>query len=294
MNRKKSAGERAFDVFNIILLTFVGIVCLYPFLYVVLASFSDPNQFIKHDFAILLKPSGFELTAYRQVFTKDIATGYMNTIFYVVAGTMISMCFTFLGAYVLSRKHYMFRKPLTLIIMFTMYFNGGLIPMYLWVQQLGIMDTRWAVLLPTALSTYNVIVLRSAFDSIPESLIEAAKMDGASEFTCLTKIMIPLSKASTAVIVLFYAVSRWNEWLLPTIFLRTRTLFPLQIFLREILLTSSSESILATAGDATNVTALAEIVKYATIVVSTVPILCIYPFVQKYFVTGMMIGGVKE
>lgn len=156
------------------------------------------------------------------------------------------------------------------------------------------MDTRWAVLLPTALSTYNVIVLRSAFDSIPESLIEAAKMDGASEFTCLTKIMIPLSKASTAVIVLFYAVSRWNEWMLPTIFLRTRSLFPLQIFLREILLTSSSESILATAGDATNVTALAEIVKYATIVVSTVPILCIYPFVQKYFVTGMMIGGVKE
>lgn len=294
MKRKKTAGEQVFDVFNIVLLALIGIICFYPFLYVVMASFSDPNQFIKHDFTILLKPAGFNLEGYKQVFTKDIATGYFNTIFYVVAGTVISMAFTFLGAYVLSRRNYMFRKPLTLLIMFTMYFNGGLIPMYLWVQQLHIMDTRWAILLPTALSTYNVIVLRSAFDSIPESLIEAAKMDGASEFTCLTKIMIPLSKASTAVIVLFYSVARWNEWLLPTIFLRTRSLFPLQIFLREILLTSSSESILATAGNATNVTALAEIVKYATIVVSTAPILCVYPFVQKYFVSGMMIGGVKE
>ncbi len=294
MIKKRTAGEHIFDIANTVLLALVGIICLYPFLYVVLASFSEPNRFIKHDFSILLKPAGFSLAGYEQVFTKDIATGYLNTIFYVVAGTLISMALTFLGAYVLSRKNYMFRKPLTLLIMFTMYFNGGLIPLYLWVQQLHIIDTRWAVLLPAALSTYNVIVLRSAFDSIPESLIEAAKMDGASEFVCLTKIMIPLSKASTAVIVLFYAVARWNEWMLPTIFLRTRDLFPLQIFLREILLTSSSESILASSGDSANVTALAEIVKYATIVVSTVPILCIYPFVQKYFVSGMMIGGVKE
>ena len=294
MIKKRTAGEHIFDIANTVLLALVGIICLYQFLYVVLASFSEPNRFIKHDFSVLLKPAGFSLAGYEQVFTKDIATGYLNTIFYVVAGTLISMALTFLGAYVLSRKNYMFRKPLTLLIMFTMYFNGGLIPLYLWVQQLHIIDTRWAVLLPAALSTYNVIVLRSAFDSIPESLIEAAKMDGASEFVCLTKIMIPLSKASTAVIVLFYAVARWNEWMLPTIFLRTRDLFPLQIFLREILLTSSSESILASSGDSTNVTALAEIVKYATIVVSTVPILCIYPFAQKYFVSGMMIGGVKE
>lgn len=294
MIERKSAGERIFDISVYVLLVIIGIVCLYPFLYVVFASFSDPNQFIKHDFTILLKPEGFSLEAYKQVFTKNIATGYLNTIFYVVVGTVVSMMFTFLGAYVLSRRNYMFRKPITLMIMFTMYFNGGIISTFLWVQQLGLVDTRWAIILPSALSTYNLIVLRSGFDSIPESLLEAARIDGASEWTCLFKIMIPLSKASVAVLVLFYAVARWNEWMAPAIYLRSRELFPLQIFLREILLTGSAESILSTSGDATNVTALAEIVKYATIVVSTLPILCIYPFIQKYFVSGMMIGGVKE
>ena len=175
-----------------------------------------------------------------------------------------------------------------------MYFSGGIIAIYLWVQQLHMIDTVWAILLPTALSTYNLIVMRTAFANVPESLIEAARLDGASEFTCLFRIVIPLSQATIAVVLLFYAVSRWNDWMSATIFLRTADLYPLQIFLREILLTSSADNIISTSGGSTNTVALAETIKYATIVISTAPILCIYPFIQRYFVTGVMIGGVKE
>lgn len=294
MIKKKSISGMIFDVFNHCLLAIVGIICLYPFLYVLFASFSDPNRFSKRDFTILWMPEGFSLEAYKHVFTGELGTGYINTIIYVVCGSAISMLLTFLGAYVLSRKGYLLKKPITMIIMFTMYFQGGIIPFYLWLQQLGFIDTRWAILLPMALNTYNMIVMRTAFASVPESLLEAAKLDGASEFTCLFRITIPLSKATVAVVLLFYAVARWNEWLPASMFLRSRELFPLQLFLREILLTSSTDAIVSTGGDATNVTALAEIIKYATIVVSTLPILLVYPFVQKYFVSGMMIGGVKE
>ncbi len=294
MVEKESNASRIFNVVNYILLALIGIICLYPFLYVVLASFSNPNQFIKHDFTVLWKPAGFSLEAYKHVFTGELGTGYLNTMIYVIAGTAISMFLTFLGAYVLSRKGYLFKKPLTFLIMFTMYFNGGLIPFYLWINQLNMIDTRWAILIPMALSTYNMIVMRTAFASVPESLIEAAKLDGANDFTCLFRIIIPLSKATVAVVLLFYAVSRWNEWLPASMFLRSREMYPLQLFLREILLTSSADAIVNTGGEATNVTALAEIIKYATIVVSTLPILIIYPFVQKYFVSGVMIGGVKE
>lgn len=179
--------------------------------------------------------------------------------------------------------------------MLTMYFNGGLIPFYLWIEKLGMIDTVWAILFPLAISTYNVIVLRTSFAAVPESLLEAAKMDGANDVVCLIKIVVPLCKAALSVITLFYAVSRWNEWLPEAIFLRSRNLYPLQLFLREILLTSDTANLLNNNTlDATNATALAEIIKYSTIVISTVPILCVYPFIQKYFVAGMMIGGVKE
>lgn len=294
MVEKKGLGAKVFDVCNHCLLVLIGIVCLYPFLYVVFASFSNPAQFMKHDFTLLWWPKGFSLTAYSRVFTNDLLTGYTNTLIYVVGGTAISMLLTFFGAYVLSRKGYMLKKPLTMFILFTMYFSGGIVPFYLWIQELGFIDTRWAILVPLALNTYNMIVMRTAFASVPESLIEAAKLDGASDITCLFRIIIPLSKATVAVILLFYAVARWNEWLPAAMFLRSRELFPLQIFLREILLTSSAESMVNTGGDASSMLALSEMIKYATIVVSILPILVVYPFVQKYFVSGVMIGGVKE
>ena len=295
MVEKKTPGRIVFLIFNYALLTILGFICLYPFMYVVFASFSNPNTFIRHNFVMLFKPAGFSLEAYKQVFSNNILIGYRNTIFYVVVGTFISMVMTCLAAYVMAQKGYKFKKPLTFLIMFTMYFNGGLIPFYLWVQQLGMIDTVWAILIPTCVSTYNVIVLRTNFAAVPESLIEAAKLDGANDVTCLVRVVIPLSKATMSVIILFYAVSRWNEWLPESIFLRSRSLYPLQLFLREILLTSDTLNLVQnTSLDATNATALAEIIKYATIVISTVPILCIYPFIQKYFVAGMMIGGVKE
>ena len=200
MVERESGASRLFNILNYVFLAFIGIICLYPFLYVVFASFSDPNQFIKHDFTVLWAPAGFSLEAYKHVFTGELGSGYMNTLIYVVAGTAISMLLTFLGAYVLSRKGYLLKKPLTMVIMFTMYFNGGMIPFYLWINQLGMVDTRWAILLPTALNTYNMIVMRTAFASVPESLIEAAKLDGASDFTCLFRIIIPLSKATVAVV----------------------------------------------------------------------------------------------
>lgn len=294
MIEKETGLSRLSTILNYFLLALVGLVCLYPFLYVVLASISDPNQLMKHDFTVLLFPEGFSLKAYEYVFTGDLGTGYVNTLIYVIGGTAISMVLTILGAYVLSRKNYLLKKPLTMMIMFTMYFNGGLIPFYLWINDLGLINSRWAILLPMALSTYNMIVMRTAFAGIPESLLEAARLDGASDVTILCRIILPLSKATLAVVVLYYAVARWNEWMPATMFLQDRSLFPLQVFLREILLTSSADSLVNTAGASTNTTALAETIKYATIVVSTLPILIVYPFVQKYFVSGVMIGGVKE
>lgn len=294
MVEKKTWRDYIFDTLNVIFLVAIGLACLYPFWYVVCASFSDPGAFLKHDFVVLLKPIRFSLEAYKYCLTDKILTGYKNTIFYVVVGTAISMFLTFLGAYALSRKGWMGKRFVTMMIMFTMYFSGGIIATYLWVQQLGMIDTRWAILLPTALSTYNLIVMRTAFANVPESLIEAAKLDGAGEMTCLFRVVVPLSQATIAVVLLFYAVSRWNDWMSATIFLRSSELYPLQVFLREILLTTSADSLVTTAGNSTNTLALSEVIKYATIVISTAPVLCIYPFVQRYFVTGVMIGGVKE
>ena len=203
MVEKKTGLDWMLDILNTALLILIGLACLYPFWYVVCASFSDANEFLRHDFVLLLKPLKFSLEAYQYCITDRILVGYRNTLFDVVAGTAISMFLTFLGAYALSQ-------------------------------------------------------------------------------------------ATIAVVLLFYAVSRWNDWMSATIFLRTADLYPLQIFLREILLTSSADNIISTSGGSTNTVALAETIKYATIVISTAPILCIYPFIQRYFVTGVMIGGVKE
>ena len=190
MVEKKTGLDWVLDILNTALLILIGLACLYPFWYVVCASFSDANEFLRHDFVLLLKPLKFSLEAYQYCITDRILVGYRNTLFYVVAGTAISMFLTFLGAYALSRKGWMGKRLVTLMIMFTMYFSGGIIAIYLWVQQLHMIDTVWAILLPAALSTYNLIVMRTAFANVPESLIEAARLDGASEFTCLFRIVI--------------------------------------------------------------------------------------------------------
>ena len=289
---KISTGERIFGIFNVIILTLFSIACLYPFWYVVVASFSNPNLLIANPGAILL-PMGWSTDAYSYVFnTKAMWVGYGNTIFYVVVGTAINIFMTLLAAYFLSRKDLPGKTFFTIMIMFTMYFSGGMIPGYLNIQSLHLFNTRWALLLPGAVSTYNLIIMRTAMSGIDASLTESAMLDGAGHMTILWKILVPLCKATIAVLVLYYGVAHWNSWFSSFIYLDTdakgHSLEPLQIVLRRILILSDTSD--TGAGDVTN---LAETIKYATIIVATVPILALYPFLQKYFTKGVMVGAVK-
>jgi len=293
MVENRSIGEKVFDTCNHIFLALLGLVTLYPMLYVIFASFSLPNEFLKMNFVILWRPLGFQTEAYKLVFqNQNIITGFRNTAFYVVVGTALSMVMSVLTSFLLARKGYMLKKFFTLMILFTMYFSGGLIPTYLIVKDLGMLDTVWAIIVPSALSTYNCIVLRTAFDALPASLEESARLDGANDLRILFQIYLPLCIPTLAVIGLFYAVGRWNAWFNAVIYLRSRSLYPLQLVLRELLITSNADY-MAEMGNSIEMTAISELVKYATIVVATVPILILYPFLQKYFVKGMMIGAVK-
>lgn len=291
MKIRRTPGEILFEVANLLILSILVLLTLYPFIHVLFASFSNPAQMASHS-GVLLWPIGFELGAYQSVLENpNILLGYQNTLFYVLAGTVISLALTIISAYVLSRKGYLYKKFFNLVVVVTMFFSGGLIPFYLQVQSLGLTNTRWALLLPSALSTYNLMVMRTAFQSIPDSLEESARIDGAHDFTILTRIVMPLSTPTIAIMILFYGVGQWNSWFNAMVFLRSRDLYPLQLFLREILVLSDTSDM------TTNMTSdrelMGETIKYATIIVTTVPILCVYPFLQKYFVKGIMIGAVK-
>ncbi|MDD6882224.1 MAG: carbohydrate ABC transporter permease [Eubacteriales bacterium] len=287
----ESVGSYAFRGINAMIMVCIAMIMLYPFLYVVFASISDPNSLIRHR-GILWKPYGVQLDAYSLVLNNpNIAMGYLNTVFYVVLGTVINMAMTILSAFVLARRNFLLRKPLTLMALITMYFSGGMIPLYLQVNRLGLLNSVWALLLPTAMSTYNLIIMRTAFSNIPAELEESAFLDGANEWVILFRIVVPLSMATLAVMVLFYSVNIWNGWFNAMIYLQDRKLFPLQLILREILIANDTSSM--TVGMTGDKVPLAESVKYATIVVATLPVLCIYPFLQKYFVKGVMIGALK-
>lgn len=290
---KMSTGERIFSVFNYILLGLIAFICLYPMLYVVFASFSNSNLLTQHT-GLLLWPEGFSMDAYKRVFTNPmIVKGYLNTMFVLIVSLVLQITMTSLGAYVLSRRNLLFRKPLMMIITFTMFFSGGMIPTYLNFKSLHLTNTLWGLIIPWMISAYNMIILRTSFESIPESLIEAARIDGASHLKVLFSIVLPLSKAILAVMVLYYGVSTWNGWFWASTLLRDREMYPLQVILREILLQNSTANMTGGTG-AGDVESVAATVKYATIVVATVPILCVYPFLQKYFTAGVMIGAVKE
>lgn len=291
---RSTKGEKALHGINLLVLALLTIIFFYPLWHCLMASFSDPTSLIGYKGLISL-PMGFSLEGYKTVLqNKNILTGYMNTLFYLVAGTAINMVLTILGAYVLSRRRMMLKGPLTLLIVFTMYMDFGLIPAFLNVRDLGLYDSRWAILLPVAINTYNLIVMRTAFVSVPAALEESAMIDGANDFTILFKIILPLSKATLAVVVLFYVVEHWNSWFSASIYLRDRERFPLQLFLREILISSSASTAAGEASSVDGVMYLEELIKYCSIVISTLPILCVYPFVQKYFISGVMLGSVKE
>lgn len=291
MKIKMSLGERIFDVFNVLIMLLITIITLYPFLHVVFASFSDGNSLSSHQ-GLLLKPLGFSTEAYKMVFKYPmIVTGYLNTIKIVLVGVTLNILLTAIGAYFVSRKNVMWSKPVMIMIIITMYFNGGLIPNYFNIKELGLYDTFWSLILPGAISTFNLIILRTAFYAVPDSLEESAKLEGANHFIILFRIILPLTMPTIAVLILYYAVGHWNSWFNAMIYLKNRTKFPLQLILREILIQKDTTSM--TAGDSGDKLAIAETIRYATIVVATVPILCIYPFLQKYFTKGVMVGAVK-
>lgn len=291
---KKESGwfDRIFNVINYTFLILLVIATLYPLLYVLFASFSDSAQLLANK-GLLWKPVGFSLDAYKCVLANPgIGIGFRNTLFIVVFGVIVNLFMTALGAYVLSRKNVMWNKVFMFFIVFTMFFGGGLIPLYLIVKGVGLLDSLWSTILPFAISTFNLIIMRTSFMGIPDSLEESAKIDGANHFTILFRIIIPLSMPVIAVMILYYAVDKWNGWFYASVFIKSRELFPLQLVLREILIANSTESMSAgaSAGDRFQI---GETIKYATIMVATIPILCIYPFLQRYFVKGVMVGSLK-
>ncbi|WJH29371.1 carbohydrate ABC transporter permease [Paenibacillus sp. CC-CFT742] len=292
MNKESGWFDRIFMILNYTFLILLVIVTLYPLLYVLFASLSDSAQLLANK-GLLWKPVGFSLEAYKSVLANlGIATGFRNTLFILVFGVIVNLFMTALGAYVLSRKNVMWNKVFMFFIVFTMFFGGGLIPLYLVVKGVGLLDTLWSTILPFAISTFNLIIMRTSFMGIPDSLEESAKIDGANHFTILFRIIIPLSMPVIAVMILYYAVDKWNGWFYASVFIKSRELFPLQLVLREILIANSTESMSAgaSAGDRFQI---GETIKYATIMVATIPILCIYPFLQRFFVKGVMVGSLK-
>jgi putative aldouronate transport system permease protein len=286
---QESRGEKLFYVFNYGLLSLITLIILYPLIYVVSASFSSPEEVISGK--VLLFPRHLSLGAYEAVFReKSIWTGYANTLFYTIVGTAVSMVLTICGAYSLSKKRLRGRALINLMVTFTLVFNAGIIPMYLNLKSLHLLDTRLGIIIGFAVAAFNVIILRTFFQSLPEELEEAARIDGASEAAILLRIAIPLSKAAMATVTLFYAVSRWNGYFWAMVLLRTESKIPLQVLLNRLVVQMKpSDSMMAT--DSSYL--VAETVIYATIVVAVLPMVIFYPFIQKYFVKGAMIGSIK-
>lgn len=287
---KEARGERIFTwtIYGILFL-FCALI-IFPLLHIISGSFSDPMSLLRGE--VSFWPKGFTLTMYEKVFKdSSIWRGYRNTIFYTVMGTAISVAITTCAAYSLSRKDFYGKNIFMGMFVFTMFFNGGMIPTFLIVQRLNLLNTFWALILPTAVSTYNLIIMRTFFQStIPFELVESASLDGCTDLGIFFRIVLPLSGPIIAVMVLFYGVGQWNAWFPALLYLRDRALYPLQMVLREVLIESDISNMAGSSGD---VEIIGDGLKYATMVVATVPIMCLYPFLQKYFVKGVMIGAVK-
>lgn len=289
---KRSWSEKVFDWMIIWIMIVLVLLTAYPLYYVLVASVSDGSRMMAHS-GLLLKPYGFHLDAYVKVLDNpSIIKGYLNTLFVVGASVILNMTVTALAAYVLSRKNVYWNNLFTFLIVFTMFFTGGLIPFYLVVKGMGLMNSLWSLIIPFAVNTFNLIVMRTSFQAIPDSLEESAKIDGANHPTIFARIVIPLSLPVMAVMALYYTVEKWNGWFYASLFLKDRQLFPLQLILREILISNSTDLMLGTTA-ADQIVQVSATLQYATIVVATLPILCVYPFVQRYFVKGVMIGAVK-
>lgn len=278
-----------FDYINTVIMLAIAVIMLYPMLYVASVSFSSPAHIVQHDISFF--PRDFNLESYKIILSNDrIPRAYLNTIVYVSLGTFVSLFLTAISAYPLAKKGLFGKKFFMLAIIITMFFNGGMIPNYIIVQKLGMIDTLWALIIPNAIWSFNLLIMKSFFESISPSLHESATIDGASEYRILFQIIIPLSKAALTSIGLFYFMGSWNSYFIPMIYLNDIKKYPLQVVLREMLILSQMQ-------DMTKVTATklpSEGLKSATIFIAMIPVLMIYPFVQKYFTKGVMIGSVKE
>lgn len=292
MVESKTIWDRLFTVANYVLLSLILLLTLYPCWYVVVASVSDPVKLYAGS-KFMIWPRGFSVQAYQIIIKHAMLwKSYGNTLIYVSASTVLGLTMTTLGAFVLSRKYLPGKNAMMMMVTITMFFGGGLIPSYLINVELGLVNNRWAMIIPGAISTYNMIMMLTYFRGIPDSLEESARIDGANELVILTRIVIPLSLPVIAVISLYIIVAHWNSYMHATIYLRDRDLFPLQVILREILISGSSNLDQMTSGY-DDFAAYSEAVKYATIIVSTLPVLAIYPFLQRFFVKGVMLGAIK-
>lgn len=276
-------GERIFYIADDALMIFLCVLILIPLIHVIAGSFSDGMSYMTHS-GLLFWPLNPTLDAYRSVIhNQNIWTGYGNTLFIVVVGTVLDMLASLIAAYVLSRKNYMLKKFFNLLVVFSMYFSGGMIPFFLVVKEMGLYKSIWALIIPNLINVFNLVIVRTAMTGVPDSLEESAQLDGAGHFTILFRIIAPLILPSVAVVALYYAVAHWNSWFNALLFIKDRKNYPLQLILREILILSDTDE------DFT----MSETIQFATIVVATLPILCVYPFIQRYFVKGIMVGAVK-
>ncbi|WP_219838622.1 carbohydrate ABC transporter permease [Paenibacillus sp. R14(2021)] len=291
---RESYGDKLFLTAVYVFLAIILVVVLYPLIYILSSSFSSPQAVISGK--VWLLPVDFSLAGYKAIFSNpQIMTGYGNSLFYTTFGVLINVSLTIMLAYPLSRTTFYGRNVIMGFLVLTMMFSGGLIPYYLTVKNLHLLDTRWAMLLPGAMAVWQVIIARTFFQSsIPKELGEAAELDGCSDFGFLWRVVLPLSKPILAVLVLMYAVSQWNAYFEALIFLKSQNLFPLQIILRNILILNSIDSsMMVDANKMAAMQGLRDLLKFSLIVVATLPVLAIYPFVQKYFVQGIMIGSLK-
>ncbi|WP_243459525.1 carbohydrate ABC transporter permease [Metabacillus bambusae] len=291
---RRSKEDKVFDLINIFLVAIMVILVVYPLYFIVIASISNPNMIYEGKVWFLPKDITFE--GYQRIFNDSkIWLGYKNSIIYTFVGTIVNVTFTLMAAYALSRRDLYGRNLIMFLFLFTMFFSGGLIPTYLVVKDLGLLNTMWALILPKAVAVWNVIVARTYFQtSIPNELLEAAKMDGCSDAKFFWKIVVPLSKPIVAVMVLFYAVGHWNSYFDALIYLNNEDLYPLQLILRNILIQNeASTQMISDLDSLAAKQRVSELIKYGVIIVASIPLLILYPFVQKYFVKGVMIGGIK-
>lgn len=291
MVNKNSKGDNIFDTLNILFMILFCAAIIFPFIHIISVSISSPQEAIQGK--VTLFPLGINFGSYKYAFKfNGFWHSYYNTLWYTVAGTLVGIIMTIITAYPLSRKDLGGRNIFMVFLVITMYFSGGLIPDYMLIQKIGLMDSKWVLVIPGCLSVFYVIMMRTSFNTIPESLTESAKIDGASDISILVRIIIPLSKAIIAVIVLYYAVSQWNGYFGAMIYLNDSRKFPVQVILQKVLISVTSNKALSEMGAADRAM-MGLGIRYALIIITVLPIVCVYPFLQKYFIKGVMIGAIK-